>query len=208
MEKKIINNRFNKKSLIPTKESKIILINQSKKELQSSNKNIINNSIDKNIENNIINKKNNEDNNINNKYQENNIKKDNDIFDDIFLKYNSLFNDNILKRFSIFQKINIINKLNLILFNKIKKELELQLKRKQLENQLLKIRNGYKDMLIKKKKLYSLIQQKMLRDYNFKKKLKDLRKKLMDQKINLLREKNLEYIMKNYGIYNEDKSYR
>ena len=208
MEKKIINNRFNKKSLIPTKESKIILINQSKKELQSSNKNIINNSIDKNIENNIINKKNNEDNNINNKYQENNIKKDNDIFDDIFLKYNSLFNDNILKRFSIFQKINIINKLNLILFNKIKKELELQLKRKQLENQLLKIRNGYKDKLIKKKKLYSLIQQKMLRDYNFKKKLKDLRKKLMDEKINLLREKNLEYIMKSYGIYNEDKSYR
>ena len=209
MEKKIINNRFNKKSLIPTKESKIILINQSKKELQSSNKNIINNWIDKNIENNIIiNKKNNEDNNINNKYQENNIKKDNDIFDDIFLKYNSLFNDNILKRFSIFQKINIINKLNLILFNKIKKELELQLKRKQLENQLLKIRNGYKDKLIKKKKLYSLIQQKMLRDYNFKKKLKDLRKKLMDEKINLLREKNLEYIMKSYGIYNEDKSYR
>ena len=208
MEKKIINNRFNKKSLIPTKESKIIFINQNKKEKQSSNKNIINNSIDKNIENNIINKKNNEDNNFNNKYQENNIKKDNDIFDDIFLKYNSLFNDNILKRFSIFQKINIINKLNLILFNKIKKELEFQLKRKQLENQLLKIRNGYKDKLIKKKKLYSLIQQKMLRDYNFKKKLKDLRKKLMDEKINLLREKNLEYIMKSYGIYNEEKSYR
>ena len=131
-----------------------------------------------------------------------------DLFDDIFLKYNTLFNDDILSRFSVLQKINIINKLNLLLFNKIKKELQLQLKRKQLENQLLKIRNGYKDKLIKKKKLYSLIQQKMLRDYNFKRKLKDIRKKLMDDKINLLRDKNLTYIMKSYGIYNESKSYR
>ena len=212
MEKKIINNRFNTKSLIPTKESKIILINQNKIENKSSNKNTINNKIDKNINNNFINNKN--DTNIsnisnnNNKNKVNNIKKDNDIFDDIFIKYNSLFNDDILGRFSVFQKINIINKLNLILFNKIKKGLELQLKRKQLENTLLKIRNGYKDSLIKKKKLYSLIQQKMLRDYNFKKKLKDLRKKLMDEKINMLRDKNLEYIMKSYGIYNENKSYR
>ena len=131
-----------------------------------------------------------------------------DLFDDIFLKYNTLFNDDILSRFSVLQKINIINKLNLLLFNKIKKELQLQLKRKQLENQLLKIRNGYKDKLIKKKKLYSLIQQKMLRDYNFKRKLKDMRKQLMDNKINLLRDKNLTYIMKSYGIYNERKSYR
>ena len=129
-----------------------------------------------------------------------------DLFDDIFLKYNTLFNDDILSRFSVLQKINIINKLNLLLFNKIKKELQLQLKRKQLENQLLKIRNGYKDKLIKKKKLYSLIQQ--LRDYNFKRKLKDMRKQLMDNKINLLRDKNLTYIMKSYGIYNERKSYR
>ena len=131
-----------------------------------------------------------------------------DLFDDIFLKYNTLFNDDILSRFSVLQKINIINKLNLLLFNKIKKELQLQLKRKQLENQLLKIRNGYKDKLIKKKKLYSLIQQKMLRDYNFKRQLKDMRKQLMDNKINLLRDKNLTYIMKSYGIYNERKSYR
>ena len=131
-----------------------------------------------------------------------------DLFDDIFLKYNTLFNDDILSRFSVLQKINIINKLNLLLFNKIKKELQIQLKRKQLENQLLKIRNGYKDKLIKKKKLYSLIQQKMLRDYNFKRKLKDMRKQLMDNKINLLRDKNLTYIMKSYGIYNESKSYR
>ena len=145
----------------------------------------------------------NKDKNIDNKKEDKT-----DLFDDIFLKYNTLFNDDILSRFSVLQKINIINKLNLLLFNKIKKELQLQLKRKQLENQLLKIRNGYKDKLIKKKKLYSLIQQKMLRDYNFKRKLKDMRKQLMDNKINLLRDKNLTYIMKSYGIYNERKSYR
>ena len=175
MEKENINQKFNTKILIPSKEIKIKL----------------NNNKDKIIENK---------NNINNNKT--------DLFDDIFIKYNTLFNDDILGRFTILQKINIINKLNLILFNKIKKELQLQLKRKQLENQLLKIRNGYKDKLIKKKKLYSLIQQKMLRDYNFKRKLKDIRKKLMDEKINILRDKNLTYIMKSYGIYNESKSYR
>ena len=188
MEEKSINPKYNKNKFIPSNESKIILINSNKTENQTLNKNTINNNKDIIIENN----------NSNN----------NDIFDDIFVKYNTLFNDNILGRFTVLQKINIINKLNLILFNKIKKELELQLKRKQLENQLLKLRNGYKDKLIKKKKLYSLIQQKMLRDYNFKRKLKDLRKKLMDDKINLLREKNLTYIMKSYGIYNENKYFR
>ena len=35
-----------------------------------------------------------------------------------------------------------------------------------------------------------------------------MRKKLMDDKINLLREKNLTYIMKSYGIYNENKYFR
>ena len=179
MEKKIIH-KFNKNSIIPSKESKVIIIN--KKENQKSNK------IDNSIENN----------NINN----------NNLFDDLYLKYNSLFNENILGRFSVLQKINIINKLNIILFNKIKKELELQLKRKQLENNLLKLKNGYKDRLIKKKKLYSLIQQKMLRDYNFKRQLKNIRKKIMDERINILRYKNLTYIMKSYGIYNEDKSFR
>ena len=188
MEEKSINPKYNKNKFIPSNESKIILINSNKTENQTLNKNTINNNKDIIIENN----------NSNN----------NDIFDDIFVKYNTLFNDNILGRFTVLQKINIINKLNLILFNKIKKELELQLKRKQLENQLLKLRNGYKDKLIKKKKLYSLIQQKMLRDYNFKRKLKNLRKKLMDERINILRYKNLTYIMKNYGIYNEDKFFR
>ena len=188
MEKKILNNKFNKNSIIPSKESKIIIINNKKENQNQKLKN--NQSSDTN------------------KINDKNITNNNDIFDDIFEKYNSLFNDNILGRFSILQKINIINKLNIILFNKIKKELELQLKRKQLENDLLKIRNGYKDKLIKKKKLYSLIQQKMLRDYNFKRKLKNLRKKLMDERINILRYKNLTYIMKNYGIYNEDKFFR
>ena len=188
MEKKILNNKFNKNSIIPSKESKIIIINNKKENQNQKSKN--NQSSDTN------------------KINDKNITNNNDIFDDIFEKYNSLFNDNILGRFSILQKINIINKLNIILFNKIKKELELQLKRKQLENDLLKIRNGYKDKLIKKKKLYSLIQQKMLRDYNFKRKLKNLRKKLMDERINILRYKNLTYIMKNYGIYNEDKFFR
>ena len=164
----------------------------------------------------IINNKN-EANEINNikskdKINENNNSLNNilnfDIFDDVFYKYKALFNEKILGRFTVFQKINIINKLNILIFNKIKKELELQLKRKQLENELLKIRNGYKDRLIQKKKLYSLIQQKMLRDYNFKRKLKDLRKKLMDEKINILRNKNLIYIMKSYGIYNENKYFR
>ena len=174
MEKENINQKFNTKILIPSKEIKIKL----------------NNNKDKIIENK---------NNSNNKT---------DLFDDIYLKYNTLFNDDILGRFTILQKINIINKLNLILFNKIKKELQLQLKRKQLENEILKIKSGYKDKLIKKKKLYSLIQQKMLKDYNYKRKLKDLRKKLMDERIDLLRYKNLVFIMKSYGIYNEDKHFR
>ena len=187
MEEKTINPKFNKNTFIPTNESKIILINSNNKDIQTLNK-ITSNNKDTIIENN----------NSNN----------NDIFDDIFLKYSTLFNDNILGRFTVLQKINIINKLNLILFNKIKKELELQLKRKQLENQLLKLRNGYKDKLIKKKKLYSLIQQKMLRDYNFKRQLKNIRKKIMDERINILRYKNLTYIMKSYGIYNEDKNFR
>ena len=184
MEKKIIH-KFNKNSIIPSNESKVIIIN-NKKENQKSNKNDINN----------------------NKKDNSSIENNNNLFDDIFLKYNSLFNENVLGRFSVLQKINIINKLNIILFNKIKKELELQLKRKQLENNLLKLRNGYKDRLIKKKKLYSLIQQKMLRDYNFKRQLKNIRKKIMDERINILRYKNLTYIMKSYGIYNEDKNFR
>ena len=48
----------------------------------------------------------------------------------------------------------------------------------------------------------------MLKDYNQKRKLKDLRKKLMDEKIDLLRYKNLMFIMKSYGVYNEQKYFR
>ena len=190
MEKKQENSQGNN-SIIPTNINKnqILIINNKTENIELNNNN----------GKNKINENNN--NSLNNDLNF-------DFFDDIFYKYKALFNENILGRFTVFQKINIINKLNIILFNKIKKELELQLKRKQLENELLKIRNGYKDRLIQKKKLYSLIQQKMLRDYNFKRKLKDLRKKLMDEKINVLRYKNLIYIMKSYGIYNENKYFR
>ena len=201
MEKKILNPKFNENSIVPSSEGNITIINENK-EKEKLNK--INNNYSKDN----FTDKNNINNNLNSiKDNFNNIK-DYDVFDDIYLKYNSLFNDNILGRFSVLQKINIINKLNIILFNKIKKELQLQLKRKQLENELLKIRNSFKDKLIKKKKLYSLIQEKMLRDYNIKRKLKDLRKKLMDERISALRYKNLTYIMKSYGIYNEDKYFR
>ena len=187
MEKKTLNSKFDENSIVPSNEGNIIIINDNKKETKINNNYNKDKIIDKNNTNNH---------------------KDNDIYDDIYLKYNSLFNVNILGRFTVLQKINIINKLNIILFNKIKKELQLQLKRKQLENKLLKIRNNFKDKLIKKKKLYSLIQEKMLRDYNVKRKLKDLRKKLMDEKISTLRYKNLTYLMKTYGIYNEDKNIR
>ena len=205
MDKKNVSPKFNEKSIVPTEECKLFIINNTKEKQSNTNNININispnnkntdNETNDNINSNIINDNDNDNDNHS------------DVFEDLFFKYSSLFNDEVLGRFPVLQKINIVNKLNIILFNKIKKELQLQLKRKQLENQLLKIRNGYKDKLIKKKKLYSLIQQKMLRDYNFKRKLKDIRKKLMDEKINILRDKNLTYIMKSYGIYNESKSYR
>ena len=196
MEKKKINPMFNQNSFIPSNESNVFIINNNKREIEKEKTyNIKENNKEK------INE-------INNSNKVNTNIKDYELFEDIYSKYNSLFNDNILGRFSILEKINIINKLNLILFNKIKRELQLQLKRKQLENELLKLKNNFKDNLIKQKKLYSLIQQKMLRDYNLKRKLKDLRKKLMDEKISCLRNKNLVYIMKTYGIYNENKNVR
>ena len=196
MEEKKINPMFNQNSFIPSNESNVFIINNNKIE------------IDKEKNYNIKEKNKEKINEINNSNKVNTNIKDYELFDDIYSKYNSLFNENILGRFSILEKINIINKLNLILFNKIKRELQLQLKRKQLENELLKLKNNFKDNLIKQKKLYSLIQQKMLRDYNLKRKLKDLRKKLMDEKISCLRNKNLVYIMKTYGIYNENKNVR
>ena len=84
----------------------------------------------------------------------------------------------------------------------------IELKRKRLENKILLIKSKIKTNLILHKKLQSLVQQKMIRDFNFKKKLKDFRKKLMDEKIESLKYKNIVCIMKAYGIYREDKTYR
>ena len=122
--------------------------------------------------------------------------------------YKFLEDKNILGRFSISDKFNIINKLNVLVYNKIKKELMIELKNKRLENKILLIKSRIKTHLILQKKLQSLVQQRMIRDFNFKKKLKDLRKKLMDEKIEKLKYKNIVCIMRAYGIYNEDKSYR
>ena len=79
---------------------------------------------------------------------------------------------------------------------------------KKIENKLLLLKNRYKKDLILQKKLHSIVQEKMLRDINLKKNLKDLRKKLMDEKIEKLNYKNLVFIMRAYGIYREDKNYR
>ena len=162
------------------------------------------NNNDKLQENNSDNKgKQNENNNIvinsNNIIEEKNI----DLYD-----YSPLYSDKVLGRFSLSDKINIINKLNIIIYGKIKKELLIELKRKKIENKLLLIKSRYKTALILQKRLHSLVQEKMLRDFNFKKNLKDLRKKLMDEKIEKLKYKNLVFIMRTYGIYREEKNYR
>ena len=122
--------------------------------------------------------------------------------------YKFLEDKNILGRFSISDKFNIINKLNVLVYNKIKKELMIELKNKRLENKILLIKSRIKTHLILQKKLQSLVKKRMIRDFNFKKKLKDLRKKLMDEKIEKLKYKNIVCIMKAYGIFREDKSYR
>ena len=122
--------------------------------------------------------------------------------------FNFLTDKNILGRFTSSEKLYIINKLNVIVYNKIKKELMIELNRKRLENKILIIKSRIKTKLILQKKMQSLVQQKMIRDFNFKKKLKDLRKKLMDEKIDNLKYKNIVCIMKSYGIFREDKSYR
>jgi hypothetical protein len=119
-------------------------------------------------------------------------------------EYNFLKDNKILGRFTFSQKLYIINKLNVIVYNRIKKELMIELKRKRLENKILMIKSRIKTKLILQKKMQSLVQQKMIRDFNFKKKLKDLRKKLMDEKIEKLKYKNLVFLMKAYGIYRED----
>ena len=125
----------------------------------------------------------------------------NNTSDNLLAQYNLLLNKNFLGRFTPLEKFNIINKLSIIIFEKIKRDLSLILKRKKFTNELLKLKNSYKDKLIQKKLLYSIIQQKMFRDFNCRKKLKDLRKKLMDEKIERLRYRNQVYIMRTYGIY-------
>ena len=173
-----------------------------------------------NNEENINSNKNNNDNNEENKKQEeidqnsnsdnlenknkcNQSSDNNDFYD-----YGILYGHKILGRFSVQETISIINKLNIIVYGKIKKELLMELERKRFENKLLQIKSQYKTALILQKKLHSLVQEKMLRDFFFKKNLKDLRKKLMDEKIEKLKYKNLVFIMKAYGIYREDQFFR
>ena len=134
-------------------------------------------------------------------------KEDNNDNNDLY-NFNFLTDQNILGRFTSSEKLYIINKLNVLVYNKIKRELMIELRRKRLENKILLIKSRIKTNLILQKKMQSLIQQKMIRDFNFKKKLKDLRKKLMDEKIEKLKYKNIVCIMKAYGIFREDKSYR
>ena len=145
----------------------------------------------------------NNNNNIINNEGDNKEDDNNDFYD-----YRVLYSDKVLGRFSLHEKISIINKLNIIVMGRIKKELIMELNRKRFENKLLLIKSRYKTALILQKRLHSLVQEKMLRDFNFKKNLKDLRKKLMDEKIEKLKYKNLVFIMRTYGIYREDKYYR
>ena len=178
-----------------------------KNEIINSNKNN-NDNTEENKKQEEINQNSNSDNLENKKNNENkdNYKEsseNNDIYD-----YGILYGDKILGRFTVQEKINIINKLNIIVYGKIKKELLMELERKRFENKLLQIKSQYKTALILQKKLHSLVQEKMLRDFFFKKNLKDLRKKLMDEKIEKLKYKNLVFIMKAYGIYRGDKNYR
>ena len=147
-----------------------------------------------------------EENNNNNIINNDNDNKEDDNND--FYDYRVLYSDKVLGRFSLHEKISIINKLNIIVMGRIKKELIMELNRKRFENKLLLIKSRYKTALILQKRLHSLVQEKMLRDFNFKKNLKDLRKKLMDEKIEKLKYKNLVFIMRTYGIYREDKYYR
>ena len=144
---------------------------------------------------------------IQNNEENNNENENNDENNDVY-DYRILCSDKVLGRFSLHDKICIINKLNMIVYSRIKKELLMELKRKRFENKILLIKSRLKTDLILQKRLHSLIQEKMLRDFNFKKNLKDLRKKLMDEKIEKLKYKNLIFIMRTYGIYREDKCYR
>ena len=168
--------------------------NVKNKEEDEMNNNIINDT-----DENEYTEKNNEKENL----EKNECYDNNDTYD-----YKALCDNKILGRFSLHEKICIINKLNIIVYGKIRKELLRELKAKRFENKILLLKSRYKTALILKKKLHSLIQEKMLRDFNYKKKLKDLRKKLMDEKIENLKNKNLIFIMKAYGIYREEQFYR
>ncbi len=168
--------------------------NVKNKEEDEMNSNIINDT-----DENEYTEKNNEKENL----EKNECYDNNDTYD-----YKALCDNKILGRFSLHEKICIINKLNIIVYGKIRKELLRELKAKRFENKILLLKSRYKTALILKKKLHSLIQEKMLRDFNYKKKLKDLRKKLMDEKIENLKNKNLIFIMKAYGIYREEQFYR
>ena len=172
-------------------------INESNEDKNNNNDNLLEKYSESNKEK--ENENNNLVNNTNNLIEEKNSDLNNDNF---------LYSDKILGRFSLPDKINIINKLNVIVYGKIKKELLMELNRKRIENKLLLLKSQYKTALIMQKRLHSLVQVKMLRDFNFKKNLKDLRKKLMDEKIEKLKYKNLVFIMRTYGIYREDKNYR
>ena len=121
-------------------------------------------------------------------------KEDNNDNNDLY-NFNFLTDKNILGRFTSSEKLYIINKLNVLVYNKIKRELMIELRRKRLENKILLIKSRIKTNLILQKKMQSLIQQKMIRDFNFKKKLKDLRKKLMDEKIEKLKYKNIIFLI-------------
>ena len=162
---------------------------------------INNNKINVSEEQKYIEKNNEKENKEKNECYDNND--NNDTYD-----YKALYDDKILGRFSLKDKICIINKLNILIYGKIRKELLMELNAKRFENKILLLKSRYKTELILKKKLHSLVQEKMLRDFHFKKKLKDLRKKLMDEKIENLKNKNLIFIMKAYGIYREEQFYR
>ena len=97
--------------------------------------------------------------NIEEKNNENKIIINDDNENNEETNYKFLNDDKILGRFSPTQKLYIINKLNVIVYNRIKKELMIELKRKKLENKILLIKSRIKTNLISHKKLQSLIQQ-------------------------------------------------
>ena len=115
--------------------------------------------INNNIKENIINEEEKEKNNdiIKDSNEQKNIEKNNDIekndnYDNSdSYDYKALYDDKNLGRFSLNEKICIINKLNVIVYGKIKKELLMELKAKKFENKILLIKSRYKTELILKR---------------------------------------------------------